>query len=699
MKSMFIAGLLCACLSGGAWAQKSSSAPEAFLKDVNSLAGVSRIGSALLAAETDKKRWGDYCIASRGLAAKGEFREAIRMAARALVIGQANNNFGAAHIFATNDIATAYSYAGDHASANEWAEKCLAGIARGFESSAAQDVALIKANVLRIRALYLSQQARHDEALGEIAKGLDALPFSAPARVKAEMTLALAALQLRAARPDKASETLERVLALNDPLIKSSAQRLAGEIALARKDGAAAGSAFAAAQASGAADPYQQVMVQLGLARAARMQGKDDAAGAALGAALAGLESLRTSFNSRELRTALYGNLQSVFDESVDFFSQRGEWAQALNASEAGRARAMLDLQGKVVGAEADPGAARQAVRPLAVAAIQARLAPAQTMVVFHQLNDRLVVWALTRDSLKGSVVPLTAQQASRQVAGVRSSIEREEKSVLTQAQGLYQALLAPLHLAAASELVFVPHKALHLLPFQVLHDGQKWLIESHTVSTALSASLFEPAAHAGSGMRLAALGNPDLGRAEWALPGAEAEVRAIQTFYPGADVFVQKEASKTRLTEIAPGAGVVHVAAHAVVDEIDPMYSMIKLAALGKVIGSDMEAREFAALDLKNAQLVALSACNSGVGTVAQGDEFMGFKRALFVAGARSVLVSLWPVDDDSTRLLMTEFHQGWKTQSKAKAMQQAQIRLIGDARFNSPFYWAAFTLVGDPG
>lgn len=214
-----------------------------------------------------------------------------------------------------------------------------------------------------------------------------------------------------------------------------------------------------------------------------------------------------------------------------------------------------------------------------------------------------------------------------------------------------------------------------------------------------LSASLLIPGAAQGAEKSLAALGNPDLGRAEWSLPGAEREVKAIQAFYPKSNIYLNKDASKARLTEIAPRASVVHVAAHGVVDEIDSMFSVLKLAALG-VVGSDMEARELATLDLSKAWLVSLSACNSGVGKVAQGDEFMRFKRALFSAGAASALISLWPVDDDSTQILMTDFHRRWSDQSQSltRAMQAAQIKVLSDPKFSSPFCWAAFTLVGDP-
>lgn len=169
--------VLLLAVANSALAQRMSLAPEAFLRDVNSLAGVSRTGAALLEADPDKKRWGDYCSASIALAQRGEFRQAIRTAAKALYLGESNyGNRGTPMIWATRDIANAYSYAGDHATASAWADRTLAAIAGGYDPSLHQEVLLIKANAHRTRAVAFSEQGRHPEALAEIALGLDALP-------------------------------------------------------------------------------------------------------------------------------------------------------------------------------------------------------------------------------------------------------------------------------------------------------------------------------------------------------------------------------------------------------------------------------------------------------------------------------------------------------------------------------------------
>lgn len=687
--------------SAPAVAQRASFAPDAFLQDVNSLAGVSRIGSALFAADPNKQGWGDYCTASIALAERGEFRQAIRVAAKALYLGEKRHgNRGAPIIWATRDIANAYNYAGDHATASGWADRTLAAIAGGYDSSVHRDVQVIKANAHRIRALALSEQHRHAQALAEIGEGLNALPGFGTSFARSEMEVARASLLLRSGQFTQVDEAVRKLVDNAEPAVRTAASRLGGESALARKDAGAAITFFnKALSTANDKDAYQVVMIRLGLARALRLAGEPDAAAAQLTLALASIENLRQSFRSFEMRTALYGNLQAVFDEAVEFYASRGEAENALAASETGRARVMLDLQSKIPGGEVV-----KIPRPRTALELKERLPPGHAMVVYHQLPSKLIAWVITGDAVRMITIARSAAELLADVTLFRSAIEREDANVVRQAAALHAVLIAPLNLPKSVRLIFIPHRSLHLMPFQALHDGNQWLIETNAVGTSLSASLLEVSAHSTLPRRLVALGNPDLGRPEWDLPGSEREVKALVALYPGAVVSLKKEASKIRLIEVAPGADIVHVAAHAVIDGIDPMFSLIKLATAGApgtvaAMSSDMEARELATLNLSQARLVALSACNSGLGVIAQGDEFMGFKRALFIAGARSALVSLWPVDDDATEMLMTEFHRAWKARSLVDAIREAQLMLLQQPRYRHPYYWAPFTLIGDPG
>ena len=95
---------------------------------------------------------------------------------------------------------------------------------------------------------------------------------------------------------------------------------------------------------------------------------------------------------------------------------------------------------------------------------------------------------------------------------------------------------------------------------------------------------------------------------------------------------------------------------------------------------------------------MVTLSACESGLGRIARGDEILGFTRSFFTAGASALFVSLWPVADDSTELLMSTLYKELASgQEAVVAMQTAQVAVLKREKFAHPFFWAPFNLVGD--
>ena len=109
------------------------------------------------------------------------------------------------------------------------------------------------------------------------------------------------------------------------------------------------------------------------------------------------------------------------------------------------------------------------------------------------------------------------------------------------------------------------------------------------------------------------------------------------------------------------------------------------------------LTAAEAALLDLRGTQLVVLSACETGLGEVQQGEGVYGLRRALVLAGAESQLVSLWKVADEKTRMLMVDYYGRLrKRDGRAAALREAQRAMIADPATRHPYYWAAFVLVG---
>jgi CHAT domain-containing protein len=105
----------------------------------------------------------------------------------------------------------------------------------------------------------------------------------------------------------------------------------------------------------------------------------------------------------------------------------------------------------------------------------------------------------------------------------------------------------------------------------------------------------------------------------------------------------------------------------------------------------------EASLLNLQGTELVILNACDSGTGEVKIGEGVMSLRRAFRIAGAQTVLASHWPVRDEATRQLMTEFMRRWRAgEPRAQAWREAQLSLLRSKEFASPYFWAAFTLTG---
>ena len=141
-----------------------------------------------------------------------------------------------------------------------------------------------------------------------------------------------------------------------------------------------------------------------------------------------------------------------------------------------------------------------------------------------------------------------------------------------------------------------------------------------------------------------------------------------------------------------------VHLATHGFVNEEKPGFS-------GLLLSPDETSSEDGILYLAevynlqlNAELMTLSACETGLGKIARGEGLIGLTRGFLYAGAQNLLVSLWKVNDASTSRLMIDFYEDLLNgNSKSAALQTAKLNLINsDAKYADPYYWAPFVLIG---
>ncbi|HEY9672016.1 MAG TPA: CHAT domain-containing tetratricopeptide repeat protein [Waterburya sp.] len=302
---------------------------------------------------------------------------------------------------------------------------------------------------------------------------------------------------------------------------------------------------------------------------------------------------------------------------------------------------------------------------------------------------------------------------------------QKQEASLTEQLQQLHKLLIEPiadlLPTDSNARVVFIPQSSLFLVPFGALQgkDG-KYLIEKHTILTAPSIQVLQltreqrqlVGAKSQSplqGNDALVVGNPTMPSVPPkpgekpqqlpSLPGAETEAKAIAEVLH-TQPLIGSEATKSTVEQLMSKARFIHLATHGLLDDVRGLGSAIALAPdssykeeIGKVNGL-LTAEEI--LDLKlNAELVVLSACNTGRGKIT-GDGVIGLSRSLISAGVPSVLVSLWSVPDAPTAQLMTEFYQNLqKNPDKAQALRQAMLTIL--KQHPNPKNWAAFTLIGE--
>jgi CHAT domain-containing protein/Tfp pilus assembly protein PilF len=279
--------------------------------------------------------------------------------------------------------------------------------------------------------------------------------------------------------------------------------------------------------------------------------------------------------------------------------------------------------------------------------------------------------------------------------------------------------------LSGKRHLVIVPHGVLHYVPFQALIlDDDRYLIESVTVSYLPSASVlsYVRASNKGNREALFAAGNPATDLAS--LPAAEKEAREVSALFSKKMLLTGREATKPSVERYAGQYDLVLLSTHGEMLESNPLKSNLRFAPSPSDDGR-LTVSEIFDLHIK-ANLVTLSACDTALArgewkTFPQGDDLIGLSRAFIHAGTPSILASLWKVSDDSTVELMADFYRNLRSMSKAEALRQAQLRLLGStagsaggqktaklppstpsrdtmpAEWAHPFYWAPFILVGD--
>jgi CHAT domain-containing protein len=429
---------------------------------------------------------------------------------------------------------------------------------------------------------------------------------------------------------------------------------------------------FAAVKYRGGEAYARQVLALL-----EREQGDLAAAEEAMARAVELAEGLRERLSDRDLRSTYIGYVQNRYEFLIEVLLEldKGDGRRAFAMSERARARAMVEALGDA----GIQGAAAAAT--LTVEEVQQRVLDADTTLVEYALGEKAShLFVVTRAGVTHRTLPGRA---------VLEATARRAYEAYRQPEGKPDgAALARLLLPGvrAKRLLIVADGALQYLPFVAFAPAE-------TVVLAPSASAVAGlrALPVAGGKGIAVFADPvapQLAR----LAFARMEGDGIVGLAPKGQASLAVGAAATRAAVLGARAGILHFAAHSLLDTERPERTELVLS------GGSLRLRDIYNMRVP-ARLVVLSACQTALGKEMKREGLLGLARAFQQAGVPRVVASLWKVDDRATAELMKEFYAGMLRDGRtaAEALREAQRRLAAKARWQHPYFWAGFVLQGE--
>ena len=364
------------------------------------------------------------------------------------------------------------------------------------------------------------------------------------------------------------------------------------------------------------------------------------------------------------------------------------------------------------------------------LAQVQTALNTNTALIEYWVSQETLVIFTIDRTQIKSQLIEVSRRDLQRHIARARNGIAHQEEIMAAESlKKLYQMVVEPVYhqLSSFNSIVIIPHRSLHFLPFQALPiPGGKYMIERHAISYAPSASILyyclQKKVETGDHFLGMALGNNEVGTNK-PLPGTDIEVIQLMKLYPGAINRSNSEFLETAFKKESSDFNYIHIATHGVFNKLQPLHSYL-LMNESPTDDGQLTVDEIFGLRIKS-QFVTLSACETALGDLDEGDELVGLSRAFIYAGTRGVIVSLWKVEDATTAWLMTRFHQYSRSgldaaealtnaQRDLLAMNFSQIAFRGKniqmdksieeavlgksaTQLRNPYYWAPFILIGN--
>jgi CHAT domain-containing protein len=443
-------------------------------------------------------------------------------------------------------------------------------------------------------------------------------------------------------------------------------------------------------------------------------------------------EEYRNKIADESYRNTFFDAGQDTYDVAVDFeYSRQASFEKAFQYAEACRARSLFDSVTKSLrlletGDRSDN--VMSGTLPLSLQEIQNSMSDKAQILEFSELEDKVVMWVLTRNGLEHADSKITAAELDQKIAEYREALTQNRTSdnqkLTSLGRELYADLITPVesrgYLNHDRQLCIVPDKTLNFLPFAALISPAtgRYLLEDYLIEVSPSATIFAKTSDnaalrwKGRSEALLSVGDPRFDQKLFtdlpALPSAKREAQEVASYYqPNARLLIDDAATTARVKRALQDADIVHFATHAVADENSPLQSKLLLANESSngskahhASLSFLRASDIYNLRLPRTRLVVLSACQTGIEKAYRGEGAISLARPFIAAGVPLVVASLWPVDSAATAELMISFHKHRKQDgvSTVEALRSAQLEMLkrSDQSLRDPYTWAAFVTIG---
>ena len=341
--------------------------------------------------------------------------------------------------------------------------------------------------------------------------------------------------------------------------------------------------------------------------------------------------------------------------------------------------------------------------------------------------ENQLYIFAATTDTVVAKIVAVSGETVAKDVNAVlnitksqlglfsqldlkyeeaerNESVDRvqQKDQYLKPFEELYHYLINPVYkeIIGKKRLGIIPTGALNYIPFQLLgkttSSGKFSLLANQfaVFYTSSTDMLFRMMQEDEKDMSILAFGNPDK-----SLPATETEVQDIKKLFPNATVFVRDDATEDKAKFAGEQFNVMHFATHGNLDYEDFSKSFLTMARNpAKAEDGMLTLEELWGMDvMTHLNIVVLSACQTAVTKGSHESSPVSPASGFLQNGVKSVVATLWKVDDNATSLLVSEFYKNLKSMDAIDALRNAQVKLSQTPKYSHPYYWAGIVLLGD--